>query len=179
QYTGWQVPCKAPNPKGEKMGRLEKVLDIYSEVAKDTYSATNHQLKYKSYAITTLRGGVGKSTIAFNLAFEMSRVRPTLVVDLCAQCNLTETLRKEMDNDVTILNALQPKFLGPAFGDIPDDISYRISESCGSFKTNKASYIIPGDPLMFAFPSTMYQMLQHAHGMQGPQTTSAVLNLLE
>lgn len=161
------------------MSSLDKVLAVHTKVVEDGYVAPGGPLKYRSYAISTLRGGVGKSTLAFNLAFEMSTKRSMLVADLCAQCNLTETLRRDEVNDVTILSALQPKILGSAFGDIPSDLSYRISETCGPFKLNRPSYIIPGDALMFAFPSTMYQALQIANSQPEGKAAKAVLNLLE
>lgn len=155
---------------------VDKVLATHSNIVEHGYVVPGSSLKYRKYAVTTLRGGVGKSTLAFNLAFEMSAVRSMLIADLCAQCNLTETMLRDTDRDVTILSALQPKLLGPAFGNVPSDVSYRISASCDSFKVRKPSYIIPGDPLMFAFPSTMYQQLQIANAQSKP---IAIRNLLE
>lgn len=156
--------------------QLDKVLATHSEVVDKGFVAPGAALKYKSYAISTLRGGVGKSTLSFNLAYEISKSRHLLVADVCAQCNLTETLRRDVDQDVTLLSALQPKLLGSAFGDAPDDLSYRISNTCDAFKATKASYVIPGDAQMFAFPSTMYQQLQIANAQANP---TAVKNLLE
>ena len=155
--------------------KLDKVLANHSNVVENGYTAQKG-LRYKSYAITTLRGGVGKSTLAFNLAFEMSRQRPLLVADLCAQCNLTETLMRDEPYEISILNSLQPKLLGPAFGEIPSDNSYRVSATCDAFKTTKPTFIIPGNQLLFAFPSTMYQQLQIANSQNNPK---AVMGLLE
>jgi cellulose biosynthesis protein BcsQ len=159
------------------MTTLEKVLENHTNVVENGYVAKGG-LKYKSYAISTLRGGVGKSTLAFNLAYEMSAHRSMLIVDLCAQCNLTETLRRGSPEppEITILDVLQPKLLGPAFGDVPSDPSYRVSLWCEAFKTRKPCYLIPGNALMFAFPSTMYQQLQIANAQGNPK---AVLKLLE
>jgi chromosome partitioning protein len=128
--------------RGRRMTSLKKVLDNHMKVVEEGYTAAGG-LKYKSYAISTLRGGVGKSTLAFNLAYEMAVTRPMLVADLCAQCNLTEAIMKEADSDddVTILDALQPVLLGPAFGVVPDDLSYRISTYCDAFKTTKRSFL--------------------------------------
>lgn len=157
------------------MDALDKVLATHSNVVESGFTAKG-ALKYRTYAISTLRGGVGKSTLAFNLAFEMSAKRSMLVADLCAQCNLTETIMRGEAADVTILDALQPKLLGPAFGEVPADLSYRISAMCGAFKITKPSFLIPGNALMFAFPSTMYQQLQIANAQSNPK---AVLKLLE
>ncbi len=154
---------------------LAKVLENHANVVENGHRKEGG-LRYRSYAVTTLRGGVGKSTLAFNLAYEMSEHRSMLVADLCAQCNLTETLARETDHEVTILEALQPKILGPAFGDVPPDISYRISSTCDAFKLRKPSHLVPGNPLLFAFPSTMYQQLQIANTQGNP---TAVLKLLE
>jgi cellulose biosynthesis protein BcsQ len=157
------------------MTSLEKVLEMHKKVVDDGFCQTGG-LKYRSYAVTTLRGGVGKSTLAFNLSYEIAGKRSLLVADMCAQCNLTETLMRDAEHSVTILDALQPALLGPAFGTIPDDLSYRVSMYCDSFKPQKACYVIPGSQLLFAFPSTMYQQLQIGNAQNNP---SAVKNLLE
>jgi chromosome partitioning protein len=84
-----------------------------------------------------------------------------------------------VSHDVSILSALTPILLGPAFGTAPDDLSYRISSYCDSFKMAKASYVIPGDPQMFAFPSTLYQQLQTAHSQNKPHAVKALLECLK
>lgn len=159
---------------------MEKVLENHMRVVEEGYTATGG-LKYKSYAVTTLRGGVGKSTLAFNLAYEMAGTRMMLIADLCAQCNLTEAIMRDADNDdddddVTVLDALQPVLLGPAFGNVPENLSYRIAPHCEAFRGRKRSHLVKGSALMFAFPSTMYQQLQIATAQSNP---SAVKKLLE
>jgi chromosome partitioning protein len=159
------------------MTSLEKVLDKHSEVVEKGFTKEG-KLKYKSYAISTMRGGVGKSTLAFNLAYEMAGERPMLLADLCAQCNLTENLMRDEDPEITILNALQPRMLGPAFGTAPDDASYRVSKTCDAFKTRKPTYLIPGSALMFAFPANMYQQLQIASAQNNPKAVAGLLDSL-
>src|ERR1700758_3858 len=126
-------------------GGLEKVLGNHAKVVNDGYVATGGP-RYRSYAISTLRGGVGKSTLSFNLAFEIARQKRLLLVDLCAQCNLTETVLRGAHPEVTIEQALQPVLLGPAFGEAPSDLVYRVSHYCEAFKPEKATWIIPGSP---------------------------------
>src|ERR1700738_949572 len=121
--------CRSP-----KVSKLSKILETHKAIVQDGFRRDGG-LKYKSYAVSTLRGGVGKSTLAFNMAYEMSRHKSVLVADVCPQCNLTETiLRRTEPAQITVYKALEPRLLGPAFGEVPEDISYRISERLEEFK---------------------------------------------
>lgn len=131
--------------------------------------------KFRRYSMTNLRGGIGKSTLSFNIAYLMSRSKATLVADLCAQCNLTEALMRGDVTPVTIADALRPRLMGPAFGDIPDDISYKVGTHNHNFKGGKGAYFIPGSSELFAFPSSLYQQLQQAVAQNNQ---SAVKNIL-
>lgn len=131
--------------------------------------------KFKRYCISNLRGGIGKSTLSFNIAFLMSRFKRTLISDLCAQCNLTEAMMRGDDTPITIADALRPRLMGPAFGEIPDDISYRVSAHNHNFKGGKGAYFIPGSSELFAFPSSLYQQLQQAVAQNNK---NAVKNIL-
>lgn len=157
---------------------LDRIFDTHSKVVDQGFTRPG-ELKYKSYAVTTLRGGVGKTTLSFNLAYEMSRQRSMLLADLCPQCNFTETLMRDESPEVTVLKSLQPVMLGPAFGSKPTDLSYKVSAHCDSFKTSKPSYVVPGDAEMFAFPSTMYQQLQLAHSQNNPKAVKSLLESLK
>jgi cellulose biosynthesis protein BcsQ len=154
------------------------VLETHQRVIEEGYIMAGNP-RYRYYAISTLRGGVGKSTLAFNLAYELTGKRSMIVTDLCAQCNLTETLMPDAKPPVTIIDALQPVLLGPAFGRRPSTLTYGVSRYCDEFKNRNPCYLIPGSAEMFAFPSALYQQLQIATVQKRPEFVSALLDSLK
>jgi len=142
---------------------IDKIIENHEKSVSDEIHSIPSKFSYKSYCVTNLRGGIGKSTLSFNLAYLMAKTNNTMIVDLCAQGNLTDSLNNKKDHlDVNIYDAIQPRLLGPAFGDIPEDISYLVSGKNEEFKGIKASYFIPSSPNLFAFSSSLYQQLQLA-----------------
>src|SRR5262245_8678921 len=91
--TRSSITCShgAAPAQGADMSSLDAVLKTHQQVIEEGFTKPGG-LKYRSYAVSTLRGGVGKSTLAFNLAYELASSRSLLIGDLCPQCNLTETL---------------------------------------------------------------------------------------
>lgn len=140
---------------------LKRIISNHDQSLEDGF-VSHIDFKRRSYAVSNLRGGIGKSTLSFNLAWLFTRSYSTLVADLCPQRNLTEAIMRGQSADVSIGAALRPKVLGPAFGDVPSDISYRISNLNDHFKGGKAGFFVPGDSDLFAFPSALYQQLQQA-----------------
>jgi chromosome partitioning protein len=160
------------------MSGLQKIMDTYDKIIEEGH--VRHQGQgFRSYAISNLRGGVGKSSIAFNLAYEISRKHPLLTADVCPQRNFTEMLLGDFRAKATVYDALQPVILGPAFGETPDDLSYRISQHCDSFKGGKSSYAIAGSAELFAFPSTLYAQLDKAWGQNNRAAVRKLLHGLK
>ena len=159
---------------------LERILDTHQKVVHDGYTRPAGQ-NFRSYAVSNLRGGVGKSSLAFNLAYEMSRNDALLVTDLCPQCNLTELLLGDLRPKVNIYTALQPVTLGPAFeSDNGDDLAYRIAQHCDHFKGGKGpSYVIAGNPELFAYPATLYAQLNMAYSQKNKKAVGRLLLVLK
>lgn len=156
------------------MTSLDKVLENHRKIVLNGHTVTGQG--FKSYAISNLRGGVGKSSIAFNLAYEVSRNSPVLLADVCPQCNFTELLLGDYRPKVNIYDALKPVILGQAFGEAPEDISYRVSQYCDSFKGGKGAWVISGNPELFAFPSLLYQQLNTAYSQGNKNAVSFLLH---
>jgi chromosome partitioning protein len=88
---------------------LNILLERFKAVA-DGQSVPRPSARFSTYAISNFRGGIGKSTLAFNLAWEVSRAKRTLLLDLCPQCNFTQSLLGEDADQCThtIYDALLP-----------------------------------------------------------------------
>jgi cellulose biosynthesis protein BcsQ len=119
------------------------------------------KIKYKSYTITNFRGGIGKSTLAFNIAFELSRENNLLLADVCPQCNLTQALLGEDvdSHSLTIYDALLPYLMPAAKKAEIDDLLLSVPAFCHYFKQGKKIYNIPGSKELFLFPSLLYTQL--------------------
>lgn len=152
---------------------LDKVLEIHRKVVLEGYRRDTEPTS-KCYAVSNLRGGVGKTSITFNLAYELSRSRAVLLADVCPQSNLTEVIMKAEKPKITIYNALQPRVLGPAFGEEAKDISFRVSQFSPSFAGGKGCYFIPGDSELYEFPSYLYQQL----GVANTRSNSSIVKTL-
>jgi len=157
---------------------LDRILETHQRIIEECYTLPIGQ-QFNSYAVSNLRGGVGKSSIAFNLAYEVSRKDSMLVTDVCPQCNFTEVIFGDFKPKVSIYDALQPLILGPAFGEPPEDLSYRISQHCDYFKGGKTAYAISGSPELFAFPSTLYQQLNMAYSARNKTAVGKLLHGLK
>jgi chromosome partitioning protein len=71
--------------------RLPDLLERFKMIAEDE-PVPRPAARFDTYAISNFRGGIGKSTLAFNLAWEISRRDKSLLLDLCPQCNFTQSL---------------------------------------------------------------------------------------
>lgn len=140
---------------------MKYILKRHEAVLGGEKNFPGREEKFDNYAVSIFRGGIGKTTLAFNLAYEMQQHDPVLVADVCPQRNLSELLLAEDANedDPDIYDALLPAvtagFKPPAGG----TLGMRISQSCRDFRFGKPSYAINGSNSLFLFASSLYGAL--------------------
>lgn len=162
--------------------KLDKLLDRFKTVAEGG-QVPRPAGKYKTYAITNFRGGIGKSTLAFNLAWEISRTKKSLLLDVCPQCNFSQSLLGEdfMNCTHTVYDALLPRVMAGTREMSPDDLLVSVPPSCTAFKGGTSVYAVPGSKDLFLFPSLLYTQLSTASqlGSRSVETSRNILQSVE
>ncbi|MDP2254989.1 MAG: ParA family protein, partial [Polaromonas sp.] len=150
------------------MSAVETVIDRSGDVLNGQEVPSRTQ-KFNTYAMSNFRGGIGKSTLSFNLAYEISATESTLILDLCPQRNMTQSLLGEDLNEyvTTIYDALLAEVTGTGEVDF-DDLVVSVSNGNDSFKRpRKKCYSIPGSQELFLFPSLLYSQLAQFSQLAG------------
>jgi chromosome partitioning protein len=162
--------------------RLPELLDRFKMVAEERL-VPRPVTRFKTYAISNFRGGIGKSTLAFNLAWEISRRAKTLLLDLCPQCNFTQSLiGDDIENaEITIYDALLPGVMAGTRAVQEDDLVVSVPPACPSFKHGSGAYVVPGSKELFLFPSLLYTQLSASAnlGARSQETTRNILKSVE
>lgn len=161
------------------LSNLDYILSRHSAVLNGgTFPQLEQQ--FSTYAVSIFRGGIGKTTLAFNLAYEMSRRDPILVADVCPQRNLSELLLGEDLHAVgpDIYDALIP-YVAAGLGHVDaGELGMRISQSCQAFRGGKRSYAIKGSNSLFLFASSLYSGLSQLSVMEQSKKAKATSNIL-
>lgn len=165
------------------MNDLDKLLKSFKNIAEGGSATQADSKKFTTYAISNFRGGIGKSTLAFNLAWEISRSNKTLLMDLCPQCNFTQSLLGEDadQNPANIYDALLPKVMPGTEKVALDDLLASVPPSCPAFKNGSGVHVIPGSKELFLFPSLLYTQLSTASqiGSRKQEATKRILQSVE
>ena len=166
------------------MSDLETLLSRFKAVAKGREGEIPYpKARFKTYAISNFRGGIGKTTLAFNLAFEMSRLVSTLLIDVCPQRNFTQSLLgDDLDDEWdTIYDALLPKVMPGTSEVAADELVTSVSPYCPSFRYGKGAFVVAGSPELFLFPSLLYSQLSNAAtlGSRKADTTQTILKAID
>ncbi|MGS1032968.1 ParA family protein [Burkholderia glumae] len=130
--------------------------------------------KFDRYAICNLRGGIGKTSLAFNLSYLADHL---LAVDTCPQGNLSYFYDNGYYQNVstTVNDMLLPYFfagLGRAS---------RVAQYMGAtnpYFSNKRSYFMPSSAELYTLPSQMANALASANQLTGQQKVTVIDTLL-
>ncbi|MBF0179642.1 MAG: ParA family protein [Magnetococcales bacterium] len=130
--------------------------------------------KFDTYTICNLRGGIGKTSLVFNLAFEIDDL---LVVDTCPQGNLSYFFDEQyyQNNNLTVFNLLMPYFI-PGLG-YATRVARKIEATNQHFK-DKNIFFIPSTEELYVLPSQMANALAQAKSLSGALQTKTIDNML-
>lgn len=162
---------------------IELVLERSERILEGTF-VPERAIQFTSYAISNFRGGIGKSTLSFNLAYELSRRDSVLLLDTCSQRNFSQNIFGDNLSDFseTLYDALVVGVTGAGSADVANIIN-SVRAYCPSFAGNQPSYMIPGSKELFLFPSLLYSQLaqfaQIAGGNHSKITSLKVLTSLK
>lgn len=130
--------------------------------------------KFDRYTICNLRGGIGKTSLAFNLSYYTDSC---LIVDTCPQGNLSYFYDSSyFQNNTTTVKDLILPYLLPGMGKATR-VAKLISASNANFK-GKNSYYISSSSDLYTLPSQMATALNQAKTLSGQQLISAVDSML-
>ncbi|AEH44519.1 ParA protein [Thermodesulfatator indicus DSM 15286] len=159
--------------KKTKLANIKKIIDRQDEIVTGRISSLNLP-KFKKYVICNLRGGIGKTTIAFNLSYLLNDV---LVIDTCPQGNLSYFYDSQYfsNNRTTVKDLILPYIL-PGLGK-PSRTAKKIGAT-NPFFQNKNAFYIPSTSELYLLPSQLSTAINQAKTLTGSQQEEALRNIL-
>lgn len=126
--------------------------------------------KYDAYTICNLRGGIGKTSLAFNLSYLANDL---LVVDTCPQGNLSYFFDNSYYQNATtsVYEMLLPYFL-PGLGKA-SRVAKKISAT-NDFFNGKNSFFVPSSDQLYVLPSQMANAISQAKTVTGAQQQTMI-----
>lgn len=130
--------------------------------------------KFSKYTLCNLRGGIGKTTLAFNLSYLGNDV---LAVDTCPQGNLSYYYDNEYytTQSPTVRDLILP-YLIPGLGK-PTHIASFVGATNDAFEDRK-TYYVPSSNELYLLPSQLISAINQASGLSGTQKNEALMSIL-
>ncbi len=155
------------------MTSVAKLIDRQDDIANGV-AAPLGLPKFDTYAICNLRGGIGKTSLAFNLSYYTDDL---LVLDTCPQGNLSYFFDNNFlsSNSLSVNDLLMPYFV-PGLG-FATRVAKKISAT-NNFFASKNSYFIPSSSDLYILPTQIANALAQARLIAGPNQVSIIDNML-
>jgi len=130
--------------------------------------------KFTSYAVSNLRGGIGKTSLSFNLSYEADNC---LAVDTCPQGNLSYFYDNlYFQNNTTTVKDLILPYMLPGLGKA-SRVAKRVSAS-NQFFSYKNTYYVASTSDLYTLPSQMSTAINQAKSISGAQQATAIDSML-
>lgn len=156
----------------------EVVYTLYEQYTRGEFPSVSLP-RYNRYVVTNFRGGIGKTSLTFNLAYELAcqKAKP-LLLDLCPQMNLSEVIMQDrLFSGVSVYEALLAEVMPGAATPPSSSISTSVGVTCSAFSGMDA-YLVKGSNELYLFPGLLYTQLNAASSLMRTQASSAVHRLL-
>lgn len=148
---------------------IDRQYAIASNEAQDI-----HLPKNKIYAMCNLRGGIGKTTLSFNLSYLADNL---LAVDTCPQGNLSFFYDNNYytGQQTNVKDMLLP-YLVPGLGKATRVASY--IGATNNYFSKRNNYFIPSSEELYLLPSQLITAINQTAGLQELQRQQALKSIL-
>ena len=152
---------------------METIINRQFDIANDQADEIAMP-KYHIYAMCNLRGGIGKTTLSFNLSYLVDNI---LAVDTCPQGNLSYFYDKNYyaGNQTNVKDMLLP-YLVPGLGKATRVASY--IGATNQFFSGKNNFYIPSSEELYLLPSQLITAINQTAGLQQEQKEQALKSIL-
>jgi chromosome partitioning protein len=156
--------------------KIEPIVERQYEIAHGNVTGLPLP-KFNKYTICNLRGGIGKTTLSFNLAYLAEDI---LAVDTCPQGNLSYYCDNNYYTNATVnVNDLILPYIIPGLGK-PARVASRISATNQYFNhgNHVNAFYIPSNERLYLLPSQIATALTQAKALPSPSREQAILSIL-
>lgn len=152
---------------------IETIINRQNDIANNQAQSINLP-KGRIYAMCNLRGGIGKTTLSFNLSYLTDNL---LAVDTCPQGNLSYFYDNNYysGQQTNVRNMLLP-YLVPGLGRATRVAAY--IGATNQYFSQKNNYYIPSSEELYLLPSQLITAINQANGLQQPQRDQALKSIL-
>lgn len=152
---------------------IETIINRQFDIANNQAEAIQLP-KYEIYAMCNLRGGIGKTTLSFNLSYLADNL---LAIDTCPQGNLSFFYDNNYyaGSQTNVKDMLLP-YLVPGLGKATRVAAY--IGATNQYFANKNNFYIPSSEELYLLPSQLNTAINQAYGLQSPQKDQALKSIL-